>query len=73
MANGIRGRMTRVLGALAVTAALGFGGTQAFASPGVTAERAARCTDGTCNSRCLNLGYAGGRCVGATCTCFTPA
>jgi hypothetical protein len=73
MTNGARSRVARVLGALAVTAALGFGGAQAFASPGTAAEGAARCTDGTCNSRCVNLGYASGRCVGATCTCFTPA
>jgi hypothetical protein len=73
MTNGIRARAARVLGALAVAAALGFGGAQAFASPGAAVEGAARCTDGTCNSRCVSLGYTGGRCVGATCTCFTAS
>lgn len=72
MTNGTRSRAARVLGALAVTAALGFGGAQAFAAPGTAAEGEARCTNYTCNSRCLNLGYAGGSCVGATCTCWQP-
>lgn len=69
----IQTKVVRGLASLGVAAALGFGAAQAFAAPGAAAERAARCTDGTCNSRCVNLGYAGGRCVGATCTCFTPA
>ena len=70
MKNGITGRTVRALAALGVAAALGFGGAQAFAAPGTAQAGAARCSDGTCNSRCLNLGYDGGACVGATCTCF---
>jgi hypothetical protein len=55
--------------ALATAAALGFGGAQAFAAP-AEAAGAARCADYTCNSRCVNLGYAGGNCVGASCVCW---
>jgi hypothetical protein len=70
MRSSIRIRAVRAMAALGVTAALGFGGAQAFASPGAAAEGAARCTDGTCKSRCLSLGYAGGSCSGATCVCW---
>jgi hypothetical protein len=70
MADGIRSRVARMAGAWAVTAALGFGGTQAFASPGAAAEGAARCTDYTCNARCVKVGRAGGSCSGATCVCW---
>lgn len=64
-------RMRSWAGAVAAAAALGFGATQALAAPGTAAESGDRCTNGTCYARCVNLGYAGGSCVGATCTCWT--
>lgn len=54
---------------LTVAAALVFGAAQALAAP-AEATGAARCTQGTCNSRCVSLGYDAGTCVGATCTCL---
>lgn len=62
------GKRSGIFG-LAVAAALVFGAAQAIAAP-AEAAGAARCTEGTCNSRCVNLGYDAGTCVGATCTCL---
>lgn len=63
------GRLGRGLAVAGLAAALGFGGAAAFASPAAAAERD-RCTDFTCRSRCINLGYAGGSCSGASCVCW---
>lgn len=65
----IRRRMQGAALALATAAALGFGAAQALAAP-AEAAGAERCTNYTCNSRCVNLGYAGGSCAGATCVCW---
>jgi len=64
MRNGTR----RGLFALAVAAALGFGGAQAFASPGAVAERA--CSGGQCNRDCKARGYGGGFCDQGGCICI---
>jgi hypothetical protein len=62
-------RVVRGLAALGVAAALGFGGTQAFASASA-AQGEARCQNYTCNNSCIAKGYAGGSCAGATCVCW---
>lgn len=62
-------RMQGAVLALATVASLGFGAAQALAAPREAAA-AERCTDYTCRSRCINLGYAGGSCSGASCVCW---
>jgi hypothetical protein len=65
MKRGIRGGMF----AAAVAAALGFGGAQAFASPGAAeAERA--CNGGQCNRDCRARGADGGFCDQGGCICI---
>ena len=74
MTNGIRGRVARVLGALAVMAAMGFGGAQAFASPAAAARDEMRvCTLGQCTTECRMIGYNVGRCEQGTCVCYWTA
>ncbi|HEU0300750.1 MAG TPA: hypothetical protein VFR37_14915 [Longimicrobium sp.] len=66
-------RTQRGLFALAMAAALGFGGAQAFASPGAAAgDAAARaCTNAQCNLDCRRMGYDGGFCAGSWgCACW---
>jgi hypothetical protein len=68
MKRGIRGGMF----ALATAAALGFGGAQAFASPGAAeAERA--CSGGQCNRDCRARGADGGFCDQGGCICYIQA
>lgn len=70
MTNGTRSRAARMLGAVAVTAALGFGGTQAFASPGGTADESRACASGQCTQDCRKIGYNVGICESGTCVCY---
>lgn len=67
------GRWTRrVFFALGTAAALGFGGAQAFASPGAPeAERA--CSGGHCNRDCKQRGFDGGFCDQGGCICIIQA
>jgi hypothetical protein len=53
----------------AVVAALGFGGAQAFASPGAAkAERA--CDPAQCDANCKARGFTGGYCQFGWCGCY---
>jgi hypothetical protein len=71
MKNGARSRTARVLGALAVTAAMGFGGAQAFASPAAAAADESRaCSSGQCTQECRKIGYNVGVCESGTCVCY---
>ena len=55
--------------AAAMAAALGFGGAQAFASPGAaTAERA--CDLAQCDANCRARGFTGGYCQFGWCGCY---
>jgi hypothetical protein len=71
MTNG--SRVARVLSALALTAAMGFGGAHAFASPGAAAADALACTLKQCTEDCLQIGYNVGRCEQGTCVCYWTA
>jgi hypothetical protein len=56
--------------ALAMAAALGFGGAQAFAAPGAAPDAQA-CTNAQCNTWCRQQGYDGGICAGSFgCACW---
>ena len=52
----------------AFAAALGFGATQALASPEAPA-RAAACTDAYCEQYCIDQGYTWGWCDRVWCRC----
>jgi hypothetical protein len=72
MKRRIRGGMF----AAAMAAALGFGGTQAFASPGTAADAERACSGGQCNRDCRARGADGGFCDQGGCICIievTPA
>ena len=58
----------RALGAM-VAAALGFGATQATASP-PDAERDAVCDPVTCRANCRLQGQTGGACFQDQCFCY---
>jgi hypothetical protein len=66
MKRGIRGGMF----AAAVVAALGFGGAQAFASPGAAADAERACSGGQCNRDCRARGADGGFCDQGGCICY---
>jgi hypothetical protein len=67
--SGIRQRTRRGLFALAIAAALGSGGAQAFAAPAAAEARA--CTNAQCNEDCKRRGYDGGICAGSWgCACW---
>lgn len=71
MTNGTRSRAARVLGAFAVTAAPGFGGAQAFASPAAAAGDGMRaCSTGQCARDCRRAGADGGFCDQGICICI---
>ena len=71
MTNGARSRAARVLGALAVTAALGFGGAQVFASPAeATGDGMRACSNGQCSRDCRRAGADGGFCDQGGCICI---
>jgi hypothetical protein len=62
-------RMQRGVFAAAMAAALGFGGAQAFASPGAaTAGRA--CDLAQCDANCKARGFTGGYCQLGWCGCY---
>jgi len=64
-----RTSLVRALFGGAVTVALGFGATQAFATP-KPAATAPLCTAQQCTLSCLQRGYAGGVCnPQAMCVC----
>lgn len=56
--------------AVAAAAALGFGGTQAFATPTAPESAALLCDDARCNTLCQRNGSAWGYCSTSwSCTC----
>lgn len=62
-------RMRRRIFALAMAAAMGFGGAQAFASPAAASgERA--CVAGKCRQDCRKIGYDEGVCDQGSCICL---
>lgn len=63
-------RMQRGLFAAAMTAVLGFGGAQAFASPAQAAEAERACSSGQCGRDCRRAGYDGGFCDQGGCICI---
>jgi hypothetical protein len=65
-------RKTRNLlfGAL-VAASLGFGGAQALAAPSAVESKALRCTQDSCNNRCMIQHGVPGFCTGRGCWCQT--
>lgn len=60
--------------ALAIAAALGFGGTQAMAAPAAAPAGAVRaCNSMTCGTACFNKGYPHWSCWNGNCQCsFGP-
>jgi hypothetical protein len=66
-------RRSRTLFTATMIAALGFGATQALASPGAPADDARACNPGQCSRDCKARGADGGRCVGGSCVCFIQA
>jgi hypothetical protein len=65
--------MQRGMFAAAMAAALGFGGAQAFASPGAAAKAARACNTVQCRIDCQAIGYEDGRCNQGSCVCFFVA
>lgn len=63
-------RMRSGLFALATAAALGFGGAQAFASPGAAADAERACNGAQCREYCRSIGYDDGRCNQGECGCL---
>ena len=55
---------------LTVAAALGFGGAQAFASPGAAADAERACNGSQCREYCRSIGYDDGRCGQDGCACL---
>ncbi len=68
-----RSRAARGLFAAAMAAALGFGGAQAFASPGASADESRACASGQCTQDCRKIGYNVGICESGTCVCYFTA
>jgi hypothetical protein len=68
--NGIGRRTRSGLFALATAAALGFGGAQAFASPGAAADAERACNGPQCREYCRSIGYDDGRCNQGSCGCL---
>ena len=68
--NGIGGRTRSGFFALATAAALGFGGAQAFASPGAAADAERACNGAQCRQYCRSIGYDDGRCDQGSCACL---
>lgn len=68
-------RLTRAVFSAATVLTLGFGVTQAFASPGPAAapEKAFYCSSAQCNFDCQRRGARGGFCEGymnMLCSCY---
>ena len=60
--------------AAVMAAALGFGATQALASPGGTsADEMRACASGQCTQDCRKIGYNVGVCEQGTCVCYFTA
>ncbi|HEU4883868.1 MAG TPA: hypothetical protein VFT45_16530 [Longimicrobium sp.] len=59
--------------AAVMAAALGFGGAQAFASPGAAGDVERACSGGKCRSDCRAQGYDGGFCDQGGCICIIQA
>ena len=68
--NGIGRRTRSGRFALATAAALGFGGAQAFASPGAAADAERACNAPQCRDYCRSIGYDDGRCTQGSCNCL---
>jgi hypothetical protein len=62
--------LRNTLCSLALVSALGFGASQALASPQPAKTGAAACSPSYCNSYCLRNGYAEGYCAGGQCYCY---
>lgn len=67
--SGMSRRMQRGAFGLAMAAALGFGGAQAFASPAAAVDEAA-CNTGKCGQDCRKIGYDDGVCDQGSCVCL---
>ena len=63
-------RMQYAMFAAAIAAALGFGGAQAFASPGAGAQGARACDLAQCDAGCKARGFSGGYCQMEWCGCY---
>lgn len=61
--------LRNALFSLALVSTLGFGASQALASPRPAKTSAAACSYSYCNSHCLRTGYAEGYCAGGQCYC----
>ena len=66
----MKSRTQRGIFALAAVAALGFGGTQAFASPAAATEERACTSSAACRRDCIARGYDGGFCDMGGCMCI---
>ena len=61
----------RMVFAATVAAALGFGATQALATPAAAKDSARVCQDQFCAQLCSSLGFRGGFCnSGGGCSCY---
>jgi hypothetical protein len=63
-------RTQRGLFGLAMAAALGFGGAQAFASPGAAAAERVCTNSAACKRDCIARGFDGGFCDQGGCMCI---
>lgn len=66
----MRHRVRNGIFGLAMAAALGFGGAQAFASPAAAQEAERACNGGQCNRDCRARGADGGFCDQGGCICY---
>lgn len=62
--------LRKALFSLMFASTLGFGASQALASPQPAKAAAAACSASYCNSHCLRTGYAEGYCAGGQCYCY---
>lgn len=63
-------RLGRWAASAAMLAVLGFGATQALASPLDARDVPAACNGGECNRFCKSIGATGGRCAADQCFCY---
>ncbi|HEX2091497.1 MAG TPA: hypothetical protein VHG28_03805 [Longimicrobiaceae bacterium] len=63
-------RLGRWMASAGLLAILGFGATQALASPPDAQQGQRACNLGQCHSSCRAMGYDGGTCAGGMCTCY---
>jgi hypothetical protein len=68
MSRTIRQLRSAALG-MCFAGTLGFGATQALASPREEPEQQI-CRDSVCSTACRTLGFPGGFCAGESCVCY---